>query len=383
MTPRDTLSIVRKNLLRRPLRTALTVLGVALSVMLLVGIESFSAGMDLALDSGDKARTLVVYRKNRYCPQTSFLPERYAEEIASVPGVEAVLPVKVFLNNCRTNLDMITFHGTPVDELLEARDVRVVEGDLAAFRNEADAALVGRDFAKRRGLSVGDKFRFGEIIVKVAGIFESSDTTHEGVVLTHLEFLQRAGSVNRLGTVTQFDVKVRDAASASEIAKTIDGRLATAEEPTDTRPLASFLARATRDLREILGFGRIFGAACVLVVVVLVANTIYMSVHERRREFGVLRAIGFRAGHLVLMVVSESAAIAALGGLLGLAAMFAIISWTGVAIGVEGIQVGFALTPSVVLVSLALAAASALVASVVPAAQAARTDVVNAIRSAG
>ena len=92
MTTRDTLRMVRKNLGRRPLRTALTTLGVGLAVMLLVGTEAFSAGMDLALESGDKARTLVVYRKNRYCPQTSFLPERYVEEITSIAGVESVLP---------------------------------------------------------------------------------------------------------------------------------------------------------------------------------------------------------------------------------------------------------------------------------------------------
>ena len=63
--------------------------------------------------------------------------------------------------------------------------------------------------------------------------------------------------------------------------------------------IAAFLERATTDLREILRFGRLFGAACVLVVVVLVANTIYMAVNERRRELGVLRAIGFKARHAI------------------------------------------------------------------------------------
>lgn len=380
MTGRDTFAIVRKNLGRRPTRTILTTLGVAMAVMLLVGIESFSAGMEQALHSGDKARTLVVYRKNRYCPQTSYLPERYVEEIKSVPGVESVLPVKVFLNNCRTNLDMITFHGSPVDDMLADRKIKLIDGDVATFKSEADAALVGRDFAKRRGISVGDKFRFGEIVVKVAGIFEAPDATHEALVLTHLEFLQRAGPINRLGTVTQFEVKIDDASKADVIAKEIDARLAAAEEPTDTRPLAAFLERATTDLREILRFGRLFGAVCVLVVVVLVANTIYMAVTERRRELGVLRALGFKVHHLTLMVLGESAAIALGGGAIGLLGMYFILSWSGIAIGVEGVQVSFAMTGGVVLTSLLMTLASAIVAGLLPAIQAARTDVVKAIR---
>ena len=381
MTVRDTLLMVRKNLLRRRLRTFLTILGVGLAVMLLVGTESFSAGMDRALKSGDKARTLIVYRKNRYCPQTSFLPERYMEEIRSVEGVESVLPVKVFLNNCRTNLDMITFHGTPVEELLAARDVEVLEGDLEAFRQEPDAALVGRVFAARRGLTVGEKFRFGEIVVKVVGIFASSDSTQEAVVLTHLEFLQRAGPVNRLGTVTQFEVRIDDPERADVIGDEIDARLAAAEEPTDTRPLSAFLERATTDLREILTFGRMFGLACVVVVVVLVANTIYMAVNERRRELGVMRAVGFKAPHLALMVLGESAVIAVTGGVLGLLGMAAVINFTGLAVGVEGVQVSFAMTLPVVLGSLGLTIAAAVAASLLPAWQAARIDVIKAIRS--
>lgn len=381
MTAGDTFRVVRRNLGRRPLRTVLTIVGVGFAVMLLIGIEAFSAGMDEALKSGDKHRTLVVYRQNRYCPQTSFLPERYTREIEGVPGVESVLPVKVFLNNCRTNLDMITFQGSPPDRLLSVRNLEILEGDVERFRSEGDAALVGREFARRRGLRVGDKFRFGAIVVKVAGIFASKDSTQEALVLTHLEFLQRAGPINRLGTVTQFEVKVQDPARSKEIAAEIDRRLATAEEPTDTRAMAAFLERATRDLREILGFGRIFGVACVLMVMILVANTIYMSVHERRREFGIFRAIGFHARQLAVIVLAETTTLGLLGSLLGLAAIYPLISWTGIAVGVEGVQVGFAFTPVVVVLSLLVVSAAALVAGLLPALEAAHTNIVRAIRS--
>lgn len=169
----------------------------------------------------------------------------------------------------------------------------VVDGDLQRFRREEQAAIVGRDFAARRGLSVGDRFRFGGVTVDVAGIFTAAEPATEGVILTHLEFLQRAGPVDRLGTVTQFEVLIDDARDADRIAREIDELFASAEEPTDTRPKLEFLGTATRDLRELLRFGRVFGFVCVLVVLVLVANTVLMSLRERRREFGVFRTLGY------------------------------------------------------------------------------------------
>ena len=105
--------LTTRNLRRRPLRTLLTVLGVGSAMLLLVLVESLSAGLDAALSGSEAGRTLVVYRKNRYCPQTSYLPERYRKTIEDVPGVASVLPVKVFLSNCRASLDIVVFQGAP------------------------------------------------------------------------------------------------------------------------------------------------------------------------------------------------------------------------------------------------------------------------------
>ena len=336
--------LTARNLRRRPLRTLLTVLGVASAMLLFVLVESLSAGLDAALSGSSAARTLIVYRQNRYCPQTSFLPERYQSLIAAVPGVESVLPVKVFLSNCRASLDIVVFQGAPPAELLRARELEVIEGDVARFASENDGALVGREFATRRGLAPGDRFRFGGIDVNVAGVFRSSEPVEEGVVLTHLEFLQRAGPVDRLGTVTQFEVRIDDPAHAAEIGREIDARLRTAEEPTDTRPKLAFLETATRDLREILRFGRWLALACVAVVLALVANTVLMSVQERVKEFGVFRTLGYRSSRVFALVLGEALLLGACGAALGLAAALVVIRTQHLSIGSEGVPVAFLLS---------------------------------------
>jgi putative ABC transport system permease protein len=374
--------LVRRNLLRRPGRSCLTVLGIASATMLLVLVEGLSAGLERALSGSEAARTLIVFRKNRYCPQTSFLPERYARRIEGIQGVSSVLPVKVYLSNCRASLDIVAFQGAPVDRLLEARSLEVTEGDVETFRRERDAALVGREFALRRDLAVGDSFRLGNIAIKVAGIFRSEEPVEEGVVLTHLEFLQRAGPVDRLGTVTQYEVKVSEPARAEPIAREIDALFEAAEEPTDTRAQLAFLETATRDLRAILSFARLLALGCVAVVLALVGNTVMMAVLERMREMGVLRTIGFHGGHLAQVVLLEGVAYALIGYALGLAGAFALVAITHLSIGAEGVSVSIAVTSAVALRALALALGTALAAALIPSLQAARIRVVHALRSA-
>ncbi len=376
------LLLVRRNLLWRPGRTALTVLGVASATLLLVRVEGLSAGLDRALSGSQSARTLIVYRQHRYCPQTSFLPERYTAQIEKVAGVESVLPVKVYLSNCRASLDIVAFQGAPVEKLFEARDLRVIAGDVEDFKRERDAALLGREFATRRGLEPGDKFRLGNILVKVAGIFASSEPIEEGVVLTHLEYLQRAGPIDRLGTVTQYEVKLADGSRAEAIAREIDEQFATAEEPTDTRPKLAFLETATRDLRAILSFARWLALGCVAVVLALVGNTVTMAVAERTQEMGVLRTLGFHGRHLALFVLCEGLGYVLAGYALGLTLAFAVIQLTHLSIGAEGVPVSFVVTAPVALRALGLALFSALAAALFPAISAARLEVVRALRSA-
>jgi putative ABC transport system permease protein len=371
-----------KNLGRRKLRTTLTIGGVAFAVMLLVLVESLAHGLDRALSGSEAARTLIVYRQNRYCPQTSFLPQNDDATIAKVDGVVSVLPVKIFLSNCRASLDIIAFHGVPAGEVFDARKIELIEGDRTTFEAQGDAALIGKGFAARRHLKVGDRFRFGGIDIAVTGIYSSPEPIEESLILTHLEFLQRARSVSQLGTVTEFEVKVADPARAKAIAQEIDRALASSPAPTDTRLKQAFLESATADLREILRFGRLFGIGCVLVVLVVIANTVAMAVHERVRELAVMRTLGYREGRLARLVLGESLLLALSGAAIGIVGALLVIRWTALTIGVEGVLVSFTASPLLLVRSFAIAAGAGLLAALWPAWRTAHADVAGALRGA-
>ena len=128
----------------------------------------------------------------------------------------------------------------------------MVDGDLGRFVAEDDAALVGIDFAERKG-RVGQSF-----IVEGRGDLHLDGGAGGELILTHLDFLRYSMPMPKDGSVTQFEVKVEDPAKAREIAAEIDALFATAEEPTDTRPQIAFMERATKD-PTILRFGRWLG----------------------------------------------------------------------------------------------------------------------------
>ncbi len=373
--------LVLRYLKDRKARTLLTMFGVATAMVLFIGVASLSDGLDQAMSGSETARTLIVYRQNRYCPQTSFLPLRYTDDIERVPGVASVLPVRVTLNNCRASLDLVTFEGVPVDRWLQTKKPDLLTGDLAVFQSRANAALVGRSFANRRGLEVGQLFKFGDIEVLVAGIFASAEPIQEGVIVTHLEFLQRQGAAQKLNTVTQYEVKLAENADAATVAKSIDDQFRTAEEPTDTRQKALFLATATADLRELLHFGKVFGAVCVIVVLVLVANTVLMAVHERRRHLGVLLTLGYRGRDLLWLVLAESLTITLAGAAIGITAALAMLHLSSLSVGVEGVSVSFSTSPKLVFQGLGLAVLLATLAALPPAIRAARTEPVQSLRS--
>src|SRR5262245_16120292 len=165
---------ILKNVFRQRTRTLLTVSGAAVALFVFSFVGAVRHGLDQLTRGSQSERSLIVFQANRFCPFTSKLPEDYANRIGKLAGVREVVPIQVFTNNCRASLDVVVFHGVPPEKLRSARDLRLVSGSWDEFRGRRDAALVGQAVARRRGLSVGQRFSIGELTVTVAGIFQAA-----------------------------------------------------------------------------------------------------------------------------------------------------------------------------------------------------------------
>ncbi len=372
---------VCKNLLRQRTRTALTVSGSAVALFVFTFVGAVQEGLAGLTQGREAERTLIVFQANRFCPATSQLPEDYARKIAQLDGVQDVMPIKVFTNNCRASLDVVVFNGVPPKKLKTARDLKLVSGSWSEFETHRDAALVGQALASRRGLVVGRKFSVGEVTVQVAGVFTAATASEENFLYTDLEFLQRTRGLNSVGTVTQFEVRLSEAADPRTLCRAIDALFHNGRVATDTRPRGVFQARAVGDLAELIGLAHYLGYACVGLVLALLATTTVMAVQDRVREHAVLQTLGFSAGRIFGLVLAEGLLVSLAGGLLGVGAALGMLSWSKLAVGTEGVTIAFMPSAGLALTGLVVTAAVGVFAGLLPAWQASRADIVDSLRA--
>jgi putative ABC transport system permease protein len=371
---------VLKGLWRHRTRTALTVSGAAVALFVFTFVGAVQEGLAGLTHGAEAERTLVVFQANRFCPASSRLPEDYARRIARLDGVRDVVPIQVFTNNCRASLDVVVFHGLPAEKLRAARDLKLVAGAWGEFEGRRDAAVVGQAVARRRGLSVGQRFTVGEVPVTVAGVFTAPGAAEENVIYTHLAFLQRTRGLGAVGTVTQFEVRLAEGAGPRAVGRAIDATFRGGPVPTDTRPRGVFQARAVSDLAELIGLAHYLGYACVGLVLALVATTTVMAVQDRVREHAVLQTLGFSGPLLFRLVLAESLLVSLAGGLLGVGLALATLAWSGLAVGAEGVTIAFTPSAELALTGLTVTAAVGVLAGLVPAWQAARAEIVVSLR---
>ncbi len=375
------ISLALKNLFRNKLRTSMTLLGVAAGMFLYAAVETMQHSLAVATQIKADDTTLVVYRENRFCPATSRLPEHYRTTIEKIPGVREVIPIQITVNNCGASLDVITFRGIPPEDLRKYNpDLKIVSGSYEAFTARGDAALLGNQFAKRRGLAVGDKFEAVGVNVSIAAIIESDSPQDNNVAYVHLPFLQQASRVG-LGVVTQFNVKVESASQLESVATQIDQTFKADQLPTNTRPEKAFFAETAKQMIELIAFTRWLGLAAVAAVLGLVANALLLIVRGRAKETAILQTIGFSRLQISWLVVIEGLFLGLLGGLIGVGGALSFFHFKAFTLGNEGLTL--ALTPSaaVLVNAMTIALALGLLASLYPAWKATSKSLVQTLNA--
>jgi len=375
---------VLKHIKRAPIRSSLTLGGVAVAMFLFVMVESMRTGVQEATEMTANETTLVVYRENRYCPFSSRLPQYYEQRINDIDGVASVVPIQIHVSNCGASLDVVTFRGIPRDSIEHAiaKDGTIVGGTLEDWKHRGDGAIVGNGLAERRGIKVGDRFSAAGIDVFVAAIQETDAAQDKNVALVQLPFLQESARKGGTGTiVTQFNVQVDDASYLDSVASNIDDTFSHDEHPTATFPEKAFVGRAARDIVQLSEVAGILAWGALAAVFALVANAVILAVRDRVKDHAVFQTLGFTGWLIGWMVMIEGAAIALIGGLLGGTAAFATVKLGHFTMTMEGVNIELSTKPSVALLGIAISLGLGIFAAVVPAIRLARTDIAGCFRA--
>ena len=375
---------VLKQIKRSPIRSTLTVGGIAVAMFLFVMVESMRTGVKEATELTAGETTLVVYRENRYCPFSSRLPQYYEDRIKQIDGVASVVPIQILVSNCGASLDVVTFRGVPRDSILHAiaKDGVIVDGAIADWKKRGDGAIVGSALAKRRGIKVGDRFSAAGIDIFVAGIQETDQAQDKNIAIVQLPFLQEATRKGGTGTiVTQFNVRVKNPDDLDIVSSAIDETFAHDEHPTSTFPEKAFVGRAARDIVHLAEVVGILAWGALAAVFALVANAVVLSMRDRVKDHAILQTLGYTGWLIGWMVLIEGAMIAFIGGIFGGIAAFATVRLGQFTMTMEGVNIEMATGPSAAIIGIVLALSLGMIAALLPALRLARTDIATCFRA--
>ena len=374
--------LIVKQVVRHPARSLLTIGGVATAMFLFVAVQAMQRGVATATEASAADTTLVVYREDRFCPFTSRLPEYYLPQIERIEGVRSVVPMKIAVNNCRASLDVVTFRGVPRDRFtqLYAPQFDIIEGSIDEWNKRSDSALLGETLAQRRGLKVGDRFDAAGVTSYVAGVIRSDEPQDQNVAYVHLDFLQQSTD-RKLGTVTQFNVKVDDPHRLDDVAKAIDEVFRSAEHPTTTRSEKAFVAQVASDIIELVYFTKYLGWGCLIAVLALVGNAIVMSVQDRIKDHAILQTLGYASGLIGRLILTESMTLGLAGGALGTIGALAVVHYTRFSLSIDGLSIPIEADWTLLLVGLAIAVTLGALAGIAPAWQASRRTIAACFRA--
>lgn len=378
------LKLVLRNAFRHRLRTLLTITGLAIAVLafglLRTVVDAWYAGAAAASSGRLITRNAISL--------AFFLPVSYENRIRAVEGVTRVARSSWFGGIYQEPKNFFPQFAVSPAYLDLYPEFIISAEERAAWTRDRKGALVGRQLAEQFGFKVGDVLPLRGSIYPgtwefvVRGIFDGADSgTLTRHMLFHWDYLNetlRKKAPRRADAVGVFVVGIDQPDNAAAVSTRVDQvfRNSLAETLTETEQAFQLGFVAMSD--QIIAAIRVVSYVVIVIILAVMANTMAMSARERTSEYATLKALGFGPGFLAALIFGESAAIAAVGAAIGIAAGAPVAAFFKQAAGIFPI---FEISSDTVAMQVACAAVVAVAAAVVPATRAARVRIVEGLRS--
>ena len=313
------LSLPLSDLRRRPLRSALTTFGIAVSAACFLALASLSQGLERGWVNSLRNRGihLLALSSDSVEVMAASLPESLGAQMAAVKGVtqasgELANLIRVDLENETEEEAQVMVRGWPYGSFLW-RELRLAAGSLPRPGDPREI-LIGRTLASLLLLRIGDTVTLHEEDFIVAGIAAAGGVWNDGSVFLPLPAMQEL--LDRKNSVTEFNLQVErpdDPAFLRDLKQRLRGRF----------PKLTFLESGEVGVhndvtKTFRAFSWAISTVALAMALVVILNTLLMSVMERTREIGILCTLGWGPGRILAMILLQGFVLAAAGSAAGI-----------------------------------------------------------------
>jgi len=375
---------VTRSAFRNRLRSFLTVASIGFSLLLLSIMLTIWRSFYIDKGAPDAALRIMTRHK---VSLANFLPIYYRDKIRTVPGVVHIVPMTWFGGTYIDNKPENYFaqFATDADEYFDVAADKIIAPDqLTAWKKDRAGCVADSILAEKHHWKIGDHIHLQGTIfptnldLTLRGVY-TIDPPTSGFFF-HAKYLEESVSWFK-DTAGFYFIRVDAPENMPNAARAIDAMFHNTPTPTKSESEQAFRLDFISTLGNVKAFILSICGAVVFTMLLVCANTMAMSIRERTREVAVLRTLGFTRDCIFRLLLSESLAIALLGGLLGIlfaAAIIHAVSRPGI-----GIPVSMRMTWATALVVILVAALVGLVSALIPSYRASRLHIVDALRYIG
>jgi putative ABC transport system permease protein len=380
------LSLVVKNPFRNKTRSSLAIVGIAIGIMVIVALGMITAGLENSTQSTLKAgaaEITVSQAGSTGIESSGSINQTYVTDILSLSGVKSTAGILRASNTSTaitsSNSTQGGFGGglsiTGIDsDKLSLMGIDSVNG--TAFTNDStNQVIIGKTEAQSLNKTVGDTINLYGQNFTITGTFETGNFMTDNGIMMPLSTLQNLTS--NQNKVSEVLVKVTDNANVTTVSNTITNAY---PNQLSTSTAADSANRINQGLGFINTASWAISLLAIFIGAVGVINTMVMTVYERTREIGVLKAVGWKNSRILGMILGESIVLTLIAFVVG-----TVIAVTGVEVLLTLVpSVGNAITPSFSIYIFLRAFGIALIVGVIgglyPAYRASRLSPTEALR---
>ncbi len=363
-----------KNLGRRRLRTLLTLLGIGMAIGAFVALVGFSRSFEHEWERlySSSGTDIAVVDKDF---MNSSVSQSLQAKLRAVPVVARAEPMIFNIMDITPEVNALIF-GWP-DDTYEFDSLTFSSG--GRFHNGKPEIILGEALARNLDKKVGDSVELQGSNFTVAGIYHGGTALEAGAVIMPLDQIQQLTSLQ--GKVSGFHVRLRPAPAGESPEQYMKRAQAQIEAALPGLNAQQASERAANNQFVNIAHAVAWGTSLIalLMGILGIANTMAMSVFERTREIGILRAIGWKAWRVMLLIQVEASVLGFVGGFIGIA-----FGWGGLHLLSTLPQTASIVSTSLSWVhfveALAISVLSGLIAGAYPAWRGAHLSPVEALR---